>query len=79
MGEALGAQKGREVKNAGARPAKSKAKPQKRNPQPISWRRMPKRQRERIIRIFMFVFLALFVLSVAGGLVLMSVRAPAGH
>lgn len=56
-------------------PRKNRPKPGQRQREPFSWKRMPKRQRARIVRIFMFVFLAIFVLSLAGGLMLIG-RAP---
>jgi len=62
------------VKNMpAARRPKSKAKSPPRKAQPGGWRRLPRRQRERIIRICMWVFLILFVLSVAGGLILTNI------
>jgi len=56
-----------------ARRPKSKAKGPPRKPQPGWWSRMPRRQRERLIRIGMWIFLVLFVLSVAGGLILTNI------
>lgn len=71
MGQANGSQKGREMKNtpAAARP-KSKRKSPRRKPQLVGWRRLPQRQRARILQIGVWVFVAIFVLSIAGGMML---------
>lgn len=74
MGETDGPQASAEMKNVGPGPrGASKAKSGRRKPQAVGWRRMPRRQRERLIRMGMWVFLILFVLSVAGGLILTNI------
>lgn len=48
-------------------------------PSNIGLRRLTKRQRERIYRIFTLLFLVIFAISIVGGLIALTVKAPAGH
>ena len=73
MGQADGPAQGRTVRNAA--PPRSKGKPKVRQPMMFSrgwWRRLPMRQRQRFLRLGVWIFLVLFVASVAGGLFLAS-------
>ena len=56
--------------------AKSKPKNQSGG---LSLRRLTKRQKEKIYRIFTMAFLVIFAISIVGTLIAVSVVKPAGH
>lgn len=43
----------------------------------VGLRRLTKRQKERIYRVFVWVFLAIFTVSIVGGMIALTVLAPA--
>ena len=67
------------VKPSNGQTGKSKPRGQTRNKSGgLGLRRLTKRQRQKIGRILMFVFLIVFVFTIVGGVVAISVK-PAGH
>ncbi len=63
------------VKPSNGQAAKSKPKGQARNKSGgLGLRRLTKRQRQKIGRVMMFVFLIVFIFTIVGGVVAISVK-----
>jgi hypothetical protein len=73
------------VRSTVVKPSNGQAKKNKpRNPGKtrspgLSLRRLTKRQKEKIYRIFAMVFIVVFTLTIVGSLVAVSVRIPTGR
>jgi hypothetical protein len=81
VGEAAGAQED-EVKSTVIKPSngQTNGKPQRGGSKSKSWsiglRRLTKKQKEKIYRVFVWIFLGVFTLSIVGGLIALTVLSP---
>jgi hypothetical protein len=82
VGEAAGTQED-EVKRTVVRPSngqsngKQQRSASKSKPWSVGLRRLTKKQKEKIYRVFVWVFLGVFTLSIVGGLIALTVLSPA--
>ena len=84
MGETHGVAKEEKVKSTVVKPSNGQAKKNRLRSQGknrsagLSLRRLTKRQKEKIYRIFAWVFILVFTFTIVGSLVAITVK-PAGH
>lgn len=64
------------VKPSNGRSASPKARPPKNRPWSVGLRRLSKRQKEKIYRVVVTVFLIIFTVSIVGGIIALTVLAP---
>jgi hypothetical protein len=85
VGQTHGIAKEEKVKSTVVKPSNGQAKKNKlrsqgKNRSPgLSLRRLTKRQKEKIYRIFAWVFIIVFTFTIVGSLVAVSVKVPTGH